>query len=91
MPSLPAPTAQKAPGDASADQSSQAVSEAAPTTTSPGNGSKSTGRKELPAVSSNLTCIAFVFFNLILSFSDSNFFSSGTFHIQLSRISCTNK
>ncbi|KAK1382795.1 ADP-ribosylation factor GTPase-activating protein AGD14 [Heracleum sosnowskyi] len=49
MPSLSAPTAQKAPGYASANQSSQAVSEAAPTTASPGNGSKSTERKELPA------------------------------------------
>ncbi|KAL8090117.1 hypothetical protein AgCh_039553 [Apium graveolens] len=48
-PSLPAPTAQKAPGDASADQSSQAVSRATEAATSPGNGSKLSGRKELPA------------------------------------------
>ncbi|KAL1827862.1 hypothetical protein ACET3Z_006274 [Daucus carota] len=39
----------KAPGDASAEQSTQAVSKAAQATTSPRNESKSTGRKELPA------------------------------------------
>ncbi|WOG87828.1 hypothetical protein DCAR_0207060 [Daucus carota subsp. sativus] len=43
------PTASSTPGDASAEQSTQAVSKAAQATTSPRNESKSTGRKELPA------------------------------------------
>ncbi|KAK1394669.1 Arf-GAP domain-containing protein [Heracleum sosnowskyi] len=48
-PSLPEQTSQEAPGNASADHSSQAVSKEAQNTISPGNASKSSGRKELPA------------------------------------------
>ncbi|XP_074331492.1 uncharacterized protein LOC141668506 [Apium graveolens] len=48
-PSFPEQTAQEALRNASADQSSQAVSEEAQNTISPGNGSKSSERKELPA------------------------------------------